>query len=160
MTEGSDWRRGRDEFRLRSDSLSIQEVVEAVKSPTCGAVSLFIGTTREDQLQGRKVIGLNYEAYEAMVQSELSKLSRDVRERWSHVTHICVHHRLGWVAVGEVSVAVAISAPHRGDSEEAVQFMVTRLKASVPIWKKEVFEDDSCRWKENTECSWSRNHIQ
>lgn len=148
----------RDEFRLRRDSLSIQEVVEAAKSPVCGAVSLFIGTTREDVIDGRKVIGLEYEAYESMVQSELSKLSHVIRERWPKVEHICLHHRLGWVAVGEASVAVAISAPHRRDSEEAVQFCVTRLKASVPIWKKEVFEDRGFRWNENAECSWSRKN--
>lgn len=158
MTEQSDWSEHRDEFRLRSDSLSIQEVVDAVKSPKCGAVSVFIGTTREDELDGRKVIGLEYEAYESMVQSELSKLSRAIRERWPRVTHICVHHRLGWVAVGEASVAVAISAPHRRDSEEAVQFCITGLKASVPVWKKEVFDDSGYRWNENAECSWSRKH--
>lgn len=160
MTEDSNWPKGRDEFRLCCDSLSIQEVVEAVKSPMCGAVSVFIGMTREDQLEGKKVIGLDYEAYESMVQSELCKLSRVIREKWSQVTNICLHHRLGWVAVGEASVAVAISAPHRRDSEEAIQFMVTHLKASVPIWKKEVYEDSGYRWNENSECSWSRNHNQ
>lgn len=155
MTEKSD---RRDEFRLRSDSLSIQEVVNAVLSPKCGAVSVFIGTTREDELDGQKVIGLEYEAYESMVQSELSKLSRVIRERWPQVKHICVHHRLGWVAVGEASVVVAISAPHRRDSEEAVQFCITGLKASVPVWKKEVFDNSGYRWNENAECSWSRKH--
>lgn len=156
MTEQTDWPERRDEFRLRSDSLSLQEVVDAVKSPTCGAISVFIGTTREDVLEGKKVIGLEYEAYETMVQSELCKLSHTIRERWPHVEHICVHHRLGWVAVGEASVAVAIAAPHRRDSEEAVQFCVTRLKASVPIWKKEVYEDSGYRWNENAECCWSQ----
>lgn len=158
MTERSDWPDCRDEFRLRSDSLSIQEVVDAVRSPACGAVSVFIGTTREDEVDGRKVIGLEYEAYEPMVQSELSKLSRIIRERWPHIRHICVHHRLGWVAVGEASVVVAISAPHRRDSEEAVQLCITSLKASVPVWKKEVFDDSGYRWNENAECRWSRKH--
>ncbi|XP_055015924.1 molybdopterin synthase catalytic subunit isoform X2 [Boleophthalmus pectinirostris] len=93
-----------------------------------------------------------------MVQSELSKLSRVIRERWPHVVHICVHHRLGWVAVGEASVVVAISAPHRRDSEDAVQFCVTQLKALVPIWKKEVYDDGQMKWNENAECSWSQKH--
>lgn len=158
MTEHSNWPQRRDEFRLRSDSLSLQEVINVVQSSTCGAISVFIGTTREDELEGRKVIGLEYEAYESMVQSELSKLSHVIRQRWPHIEHICLHHRLGWVAVGEASVAVAISAPHRRDSEEAVQFCITRLKATVPIWKKEVFEDSRYRWNENAECSWSRKH--
>lgn len=148
----------RDQFKLRHDSLSIQEVVEATKSPRCGAVSIFIGMTREDEVDSQKVIGLEYEAYESMVQSELSKLSHVIRERWPQVEHICLHHRLGWVAVGEASVAVAISAPHRRESEEAIQFLVTQLKASVPIWKKEVFEDRGFRWNENAECSWSRKN--
>ncbi|CAL9682008.1 unnamed protein product [Knipowitschia caucasica] len=156
--EPTDWPERKDIFQLCSDSLSIQEVIDATKSPKCGAVSVFLGTTREDELGGRKVIGLEYEAYDAMVQSELSKLSRVIRGRWPQVQHICVHHRLGWVAVGEASVAVAISAPHRRDSEEAIQFCVTQLKARVPIWKKEVYDDNQSQWNENFECSWSQKH--
>ncbi|KAJ0015633.1 hypothetical protein NQD34_009253 [Periophthalmus magnuspinnatus] len=156
--EPPDWPERRDVFKLCSDALSLQEVVEAARSPKCGAVSVFLGTTREDVVNGQKVIGLEYQAYESMVQSELSKLSRVIRESWPHVMHICLHHRLGWVSVGEASVIVAVSAPHRRDSEEAVQFCVTQLKALVPIWKKEVFEGGQCRWNENSECGWSQNH--
>lgn len=158
MTERSDWPERRDEFRLRSDWLTVQEVVDAVKSRACGAVSVFIGTTREDLVEGRKVIGLQYEAYEAMVQSELSKLSQEIRGAWPEVRHICVHHRLGWVGTGEDSVMAAISSPHRRHSEEAIQFLITQLKAKVPIWKKEVYENSESSWKENVECSWSQKH--
>lgn len=158
MEQRSDWTQCRDQFRLRSDWLSVQEVVDATSDLLCGAVSVFIGTTREDLIEDRKVIGLEYEAYEAMVQSELSKLSAVIRARWPQVRHICVHHRLGWVAVGEASVVVAISAPHRRDSEEAIQFCVTQLKASIPIWKKEVYENSESSWKENSECSWSQKN--
>lgn len=118
------------------------------------------GTTREDQVDGRKVAGLEYEAYESMVQSEFSKLCDDIRARWPGVTHICIHHRLGWevtvmsleaaapqvslpvscslrwVKVGEASVVMAISSPHRHDGQLAIQHCVSRLKATVPIWKK------------------------
>ncbi|XP_054881758.1 molybdopterin synthase catalytic subunit-like [Poeciliopsis prolifica] len=145
----------RDIFRLSHDWLSVQEVVDSVSSSRCGAVSVFIGATREDQAEGRKVIGLQYEAYEAMVQSELSRLAGALRARWPSLLHVCIHHRLGWVKVGEASVVMAISSPHRQDGQ-AIQHAVTQLKASAPIWKKEVYDTHQSSWKENSECSWSQ----
>ncbi|XP_034047862.1 molybdopterin synthase catalytic subunit [Thalassophryne amazonica] len=145
----------RDVFRLTCDVLSVQEAVDVVNSPSCGAVSVFIGTTREDTLQGRRVVGLEYEAYEPMVQSELARLSADIRARWPSIVHICVLHRLGLVDVGEASVVIAISSPHRHDGQEAVQHCITQLKASAPIWKKEVYDTKEVSWKENAECSWA-----
>ncbi|XP_023126418.1 molybdopterin synthase catalytic subunit [Amphiprion ocellaris] len=145
----------RDVFKLSRDWLSVQEVVDAVSSSSCGAVSVFIGTTREDQMEGRKVIGLEYEAYECMAQSEFTRLCDDIRARWPIVKHICVHHRLGWVKVGEASVVMAISSPHRGDGQQAIQYGISQLKATLPIWKKEVYESQDADWKENAECSWS-----
>ncbi|PWA30139.1 hypothetical protein CCH79_00020558 [Gambusia affinis] len=160
----------RDVFRLRRDWLSVQEVVDSVSSSRCGAVSVFIGrtfiilllflragrATREDQVEGRKVIGLQYEAYEAMVQSELSRLAGALRARWPSLLHVCIHHRLGWVKVGEASIVMAISSPHRQDCQEAIQHAVTQLKANAPIWKKEVYDSQESSWKENSECSWSQ----
>ncbi|XP_022071960.1 molybdopterin synthase catalytic subunit [Acanthochromis polyacanthus] len=145
----------RDVFKLSCDWLSVQEVVDAVNSSSCGAVSVFIGTTREDQVEGRKVIGLEYEAYELMAKSEFSRLCDDIRARWPIVKHICVHHRLGWVKVGEASVVMAISSPHRDDGQQAIQHGISQLKATMPIWKKEVYDSQDADWKENAECSWS-----
>ncbi|XP_059214048.1 molybdopterin synthase catalytic subunit [Centropristis striata] len=149
---------GRDVFKLSRDWLSVQEVVDAVSSPSCGAISLFIGTTRQDQLDGRKVIGLEYEAYEPMVQSELRTLSADIRQRWPAVTHVCIHHRLGWVEVGGASVVAAVSSPHRQDAQQAVEHAVSQLKAHVPIWKKEVYDTQEASWKQNVECPWAKRH--
>uniref|UniRef100_A0A671VMX2 Molybdenum cofactor synthesis 2 n=1 Tax=Sparus aurata TaxID=8175 RepID=A0A671VMX2_SPAAU len=137
---------------LSRDWLSVQEVVDAVSSSSCGAISVFIGTTREDELDGRKVIGLEYEAYELMAQSEFTKLCADIRERWPTVTHICVHHRLGWV---RPVLPWQISSPHRHDSQQAIQRCIDQLKANIPIWKKEVYDTQDSSWKENAECSWS-----
>ncbi|XP_068190902.1 molybdopterin synthase catalytic subunit isoform X2 [Antennarius striatus] len=145
----------RDVFKLSHDWLSVQEVVDIVSSASCGAISVFIGTTREDEVAGRKVIGLEYEAYEPMVQSEFTKLCVDIRERWPTVTHICVHHRLGWVEVGQASVVMAISSPHRHDGQQAIQHCITHLKANIPIWKKEVYNTEDWSWKENAECPWA-----
>ncbi|CAF89892.1 unnamed protein product [Tetraodon nigroviridis] len=146
---------GRDVFKLTPDWLSVQEVVDAVGSSSCGAVSVFIGTTREDELGGRKVTGLEYEAYEPMARSEFSKLCADIRQRWPAVANICVHHRLGWVEVGQASVVMAISSPHRHDGQQAVQHCISQLKAKIPIWKKEVYDTQDSSWKENPECSWA-----
>ncbi|XP_075993484.1 molybdopterin synthase catalytic subunit isoform X1 [Genypterus blacodes] len=146
----------RDVVKLSPDRLSLQEVVDSVSSTSCGAISVFIGTTRGDVLEDRKVIGLEYEAYEPMVQSELSILCADIRARWPSVTHISVHHRLGWVALGEASVVIAISSPHRHDGQQAVQFCINKLKASAPIWKKEVYDTKDVTWKENAECPWAQ----
>ncbi|XP_074546800.1 molybdopterin synthase catalytic subunit [Halichoeres trimaculatus] len=152
MTEGEEQK---DIFKLSHDWLSVQEVVDVVSSPACGAVSLFIGTTRQDQVNGRKVIGLEYEAYELMAQSEFRKLCGDIRARWPSVMHICVFHRLGWVEVGQASVVMAISSPHRHDGQQAIQHAISQLKANIPIWKKEVYDDQDSSWKQNVECSWS-----
>ncbi|XP_028319411.1 molybdopterin synthase catalytic subunit [Gouania willdenowi] len=144
-----------DLFSLKHDWLSVQEVVDAVTLPSCGAISVFIGTTREDEVEGRKVIGLEYEAYESMVQSEFSKLCCDIRARCPTVAKICVHHRLGSVKVAEASVVMAISSPHRKDSEQAIQLGMKLLKANIPIWKKEVYHTQEVSWKENAECEWA-----
>uniref|UniRef100_A0A1A8D253 Molybdopterin synthase catalytic subunit n=1 Tax=Nothobranchius kadleci TaxID=1051664 RepID=A0A1A8D253_NOTKA len=147
----------RDVFKLSRDWLSVQEVVDTVSNSSCGAISVFIGTTREDQVDGRKVVGLEYEAYESMVQSELTKLCADIRTRWPSVRHVCIHHRLGWVSVGEASVIMAISSPHRHEGQQAVQYCISQLKANAPIWKKEVYDNQETSWRENSECSWSQS---
>ncbi|CAB1444208.1 unnamed protein product [Pleuronectes platessa] len=108
------------------------------------------GTTREDEgwMAGRSV-GLEYEAYELMANlSSLKKLCGDIRERWPYCT---------WVMVGEASVVMAISSPHRHDSQQAINHCISQLKANVPIWKKEVYDTQEASWKENSECPWSEH---
>ncbi|XP_029025830.1 molybdopterin synthase catalytic subunit [Betta splendens] len=151
-------KKGQDVLWLTQDRLSVQDVVDAVSSSACGAISVFIGMTREDEDGSRKVVGLDYEVYEPMAQSEFTKLCADIRARWPSATHICVHHRLGWVKVGEASVAIAISSPHRHDSQQAVQHCISQLKAHIPIWKKEVYDTQESSWKENAECPWSAHN--
>ncbi|XP_074808638.1 molybdopterin synthase catalytic subunit isoform X2 [Natator depressus] len=125
----------KDFIKLNCEKLSADEVSELVISPCCGAVSLFIGTTRNN-FEGKKVIHLEYEAYSSMAEAEIKKICRDVRQKWASIKHIAVHHRLGLVPVTEASVIVAISSPHRVASLEAVQYCINTLKATVPIWKK------------------------
>uniref|UniRef100_A0A8C8R700 Molybdopterin synthase catalytic subunit n=1 Tax=Pelusios castaneus TaxID=367368 RepID=A0A8C8R700_9SAUR len=143
----------KDFIKLNYEKLSTDEVSELVISPFCGAVSLFIGTTRNN-FEGKKVIHLEYEAYAPMAETEMKKICRDIRQKWPSVKHIAMHHRLGLVPVAEASVIVGISSPHRVESLEAVQYCINTLKATVPIWKKEIYEEEHS-WKENKECFWT-----
>ncbi|XP_063235395.1 molybdopterin synthase catalytic subunit-like [Bacillus rossius redtenbacheri] len=142
-----------DTVKLLSTKISIEEVADIVGSPSCGATSLFVGTTR-DNFDNKKVVQLEYEAYEAMAETAMKKICSDIRGKWE-VQNIAIVHRLGVVPVREASVVIAVSSPHRAESLEAVQFAIDALKSLVPIWKKEVYEGDTGQWKSNQECAWT-----
>ncbi|XP_059088350.1 molybdopterin synthase catalytic subunit-like [Tigriopus californicus] len=141
-----------DSIKITGECLHISEISNIVTSPSTGATSLFIGTTR-DNFDGKTVLRLEYEAYIPMAEKELKKLCSKVRDKWN-VANIAIHHRIGVVPVTEASVVIAISSAHRQESLEAVHFAIDELKATVPIWKKEVYEGESNAWKENKECKW------
>lgn len=125
-------------IRIVHDRVDIAALERAVADPGAGAICTFIGTTRENNA-GRKVIRLEYEAYEPMALSEMRKLAEEAGRRWS-IVRIAITHRVGLVDIGETSVAIAVSAAHRGEAFEACRFAIDRLKEIVPIWKKEHFE--------------------
>lgn len=110
----------------------------AVANPAAGAIVTFVGTTRRDNA-GRNVLRLEYEAYEPMALAEMRKLAQEAGERWN-IVRIAIAHRVGFVDIGETSVAIAVSAAHRAEAFEACRFAIDRLKEVVPIWKKEYFE--------------------
>lgn len=147
----------KDLIKVTYEKLSTDEVAESVKSPSCGAVSVFIGTTR-NHFEGKKVVRLEYEAYIPMAEAEIKKICRGIRNRWPAIHHINIHHRLGLVNVTEASVIIAISGPHRNESLEAVKYCIDTLKATVPIWKKEIYDNEEYIWKENKECQWAKNN--
>ncbi|PNW80549.1 hypothetical protein CHLRE_07g322250v5 [Chlamydomonas reinhardtii] len=133
---------------VTSDPLDISRYVELVADPGAGAISTFTGVTRNN-FQGKTVIKLDYEAYTPMALKKLQELAHQVTNKWS-VCKVAIAHRVGTVLVGEPSVIIAVSSAHRRESLEAVHWAIDELKASVPIWKKEFFEDGSV-WKENEE---------
>ncbi|CAH2983540.1 unnamed protein product [Chilo suppressalis] len=141
-----------DHLKLTFDKLSVETVSDLVMDDSCGAVSLFVGTTR-DNFQGKKVVQLEYEAYEPMALKALKTICEEMRAKWPAVHAIAIYHRLGVVPSREASVVIAVSSPHRRDSLEAVSHCIERLKASVPIWKKEVYDAAAPQWKENAECT-------
>jgi molybdopterin synthase catalytic subunit len=112
-----------------------------------GAVVTFLGVVR-GSTDGRAVAGLDYEAYDEMAVKEMKRIANEAIDRWS-VSKITVIHRTGSLEVGDVSVAIGVSAPHRGEAFDACEFLIDTLKVSVPIWKKELFEDGSSSWVEH-----------
>ena len=119
-------------------------LVERASSPQAGAVVLFLGTVREST-RGRRTLWLDYECYPEMARSKLEELEAEARRRWPIVACEIVH-RLGRLELGEASVGVAVSAPHRRDAFEAGQWLIDTLKEVVPIWKREHWADGSTEW--------------
>ena len=142
-----------DLVKVTSASLNAGDILTKVSTNAAGASSIFVGTTR-DTFEGKRVARLEYEAYVPMAEKELKRLCGKVRERWN-VERIAVVHRTGVVPLGEASVVIAVSSAHRKEALEAVHFAIDDLKATVPIWKKEVYTDGTNSWKENKECQWS-----
>jgi molybdopterin synthase catalytic subunit len=119
-----------------------------VSAPANGAALLFVGTVR-DLNDGREVTGIDYTAYSAMAQRELSAIVEEASSRFG-TPHIAVEHRLGTLAVGESSVAIAVAHPRRGAAFDASRFVIEELKRRVPIWKREHYVDGTREWVDPT----------
>jgi len=129
---------------LTEGPISVDEVLRYVVHPQAGAVVLFLGTVR-DNASGRSVHHLEYEAYRELALREMARIAAEAEERWD-LREIAIVHRTGHLAVGEISVAIAVSAPHRKDAFGAGRFLIDTLKQRVPIWKKEVWEGGGAVW--------------
>lgn len=135
-------------LRLVDGPIDVRELERAVAHPGAGAVLCFQGTTR-DSFEGKGVLHLEYEAFAPMALAELERIAAEARARFPG-SRLAVAHRVGRVEVGEASVVIAVSAPHRDEAYQASRFAIDALKARVPIWKKEWYADGS-QWKANAE---------
>jgi molybdopterin synthase catalytic subunit len=125
-------------FRLSADELSLDAVVDEVRDERAGAIATFVGTTRVES-RGRTVQHLDYEAYEGMAENVMAEIAASLKQRYD-LCDIAIHHRTGRVEIGEASVVIAVSAPHRQDALAACKDAIDTLKEQVPLWKKEVYE--------------------
>jgi len=125
-------------FRLSDAPLSLEAVVDEVRSDEAGAVATFVGTTRV-RSRGRTVTHLEYEAYPGMAEDVMAQLAVELKRRYE-LCDVAIHHRIGRVGIGEPSVVIAVSAPHRQDALAACKDAIDSLKETVPLWKKEVYE--------------------
>jgi molybdopterin synthase catalytic subunit len=130
--------------RLTRDAIDFAALTEGARHPHGGAVALFLGTVRD--LTGEHVtVFLEYDAYAPMAEKKLAEIEAAVRQRWP-VREVLMVHRLGRLAVGDVSVAVVVSCPHRAEAFDALRYAVDALKELVPIWKKENGPDGTGEW--------------
>ena len=127
------------QITISGKPLDIQSGIEWVMSPQSGGIDIFIGTVR-DSTKGKRVIRLEFEAYEPMALKEMEKIAAQAFEKWP-VQKLLIHHRVGILEVGQVPVIIAVSCAHRDAAFEACRFVIDTLKQTVPIWKKEIFED-------------------
>ena len=138
--ESSDW------IQLHDEPIDVGPVVEFVSATAVGGIDIFLGTTRDEtDAQGRKLVALDYEAYAPMALKQMEDLAAKARARWP-IVRLAILHRIGRVEVARPSVIIAVSTPHRGEAFEACRWIIDTLKAEVPIWKREVWEDGSGTW--------------
>jgi molybdopterin synthase catalytic subunit len=126
-------------FLLSDEPLSLDRVVDEVRDEQAGAIATFTGTTRI-QSRGRTVTHLDYEAYEGMAERVMAEIAEGLQARYE-LSAVAIHHRVGRVGIGETSVVIAVSAPHRQDALAACKDAIDELKERVPLWKKEVYSD-------------------
>ena len=136
-------------YQITDTPLDPEALRAAVADPAAGAVATFVGVTR-NSFAGKVVQHLEFEAYAPMAEQEMERIGTEIAGQWPTVTGLAIAHRTGRVEVGEASVAIAVSAPHRREALAACAGAIDRLKATLPVWKKEVFADGS-EWRENRE---------
>ncbi len=125
-----------DLIAVSPDPVDPSMVVAAVSAPEAGAVVLFVGTVRNHSPGRTGVTHLEYESYDEQVVDKIAEVVTEVRDRWP-VRKVAAIHRVGELGVGEISIAVAVSSPHRADAFEAGRYLIDEVKARAPIWKKE-----------------------
>jgi molybdopterin synthase catalytic subunit len=129
---------------LTHSPLDPSAILAQVASNDAGAVVLFLGTTREFT-KGRQTASLDYECYPQMAEAKLAELEAQAREKWPLV-HVSIVHRLGRLGLGEASIAIAVSSPHRQAAFEAGKWLIDTIKEDVPIWKQENWADGTSEW--------------
>ncbi|MEM6724649.1 MAG: molybdenum cofactor biosynthesis protein MoaE [Bacteroidota bacterium] len=127
------------DIQLLETPLDAQTCMDQVASPKAGGTTVFVGTVR-NETNRKKVIRLEFEAYAPMAISEMRKIAEQIEARWQAL-HVSIHHRVGVLDIKDIAVIIAVATPHRAAAFEACQFAIDTLKETVPIWKKEIFED-------------------
>lgn len=135
--------RGGDWVSLCHQALPVEQALAFVADPSCGGVVLFVGVVRDHSDGRRGVTGLTYEAYEEPALDRLAEVVAEARRRWPQLGRVAVLHRVGDAAVGDPTVVVAASAPHRAEAFDGARFMIDTLKATAPIWKREHWDGHS-----------------
>ena len=127
------------DIQIKDTPLNQDECLKAVADDGAGGTVVFVGTVR-NQTKGKKVVRLEFEAFEPMAIKEMRKIAEAITDKWNAL-HVSVHHRVGALDIQGIAVIIAVSTPHRKAAFEACEYAIDTLKETVPIWKKEIFED-------------------
>ncbi len=134
-----------DSLKIMFAPLSLDEVYTLANDPANGAIVLMSGTVRQ-QTEGKAVRYLEYQAYEPMAIEIFRQIGANIRQQWTDTNRVVIHHRIGQLQIGEISVLVAVGCPHRAEAFEACRYAIDTLKHNAPIWKKEHWADGSSTW--------------
>ncbi|MGJ5676252.1 MAG: molybdenum cofactor biosynthesis protein MoaE [Nostochopsis sp.] len=134
-----------DSFAITFAPLQVEEVYQLAGDPANGAVVVMSGTVR-NQTNSKPVMSLEYQAYEPMALRVFYQIAAEIRHKWTDVNRVVIHHRIGHLQIGEISVLVAVGCPHRSEAFEACRYAIDILKHNAPIWKKEHWQDGSSNW--------------
>jgi molybdopterin synthase catalytic subunit len=140
-----------DQFQLTFAPLSLDAVYQQADDGTNGAIVVMSGMVRNNTA-GQAVTYLEYQAYEPMALRVFQQVAAEVRQQWPDVTHVVIAHRTGKLEIGEISVLIAVGAPHRGEAFAACQYTIDTVKHRAPIWKKEIWQNGSSTWVNIGDC--------
>ena len=135
----------KDNFSITIAPLSIEDIYALAENPANGAVVVMSGMVR-NQTDGKSVVSLEYQAYQPMAIKVFEQIATEIRSQWPDVNTVVIHHRVGRLKIGEISVLVAIGCPHRSEAFEACRYAIDTLKHTAPIWKKEHWANGSSSW--------------
>lgn len=117
---------------------------DAILKPYHGAVVTFVGTVR-DNTDGRRTVRLEYETYAEMAEKKMEEIGQEIKEKWG-IEDVAMIHRVGTLEIGDISILIAVAAPHRKDTFDACSYAIDRVKQIVPVWKKEIWQDGDADW--------------
>jgi molybdopterin synthase catalytic subunit len=126
-------------FEIIEETIPVEQVMNKVVHPNCGAINLFVGTVRE-LTKGKRTMYLEYAAYKEMAESQLERIGHEIVEKCPEA-RVAITHRIGRLDISDIAVVIAVATPHRADSYEYSRYAIERIKEIVPIWKKEHWED-------------------
>lgn len=133
-------------YKVTSETIDVQAAINLVTTPNSGAIDVFIGSVRE-LTKDKRTLYLKYEAYAPMAEKEMQRIGEEIEKRWEGAT-VAMIHRTGELAISDIAVVIAVSTPHREAAFEACRYAIERLKETVPIWKREHW-DDGTAWLGN-----------
>ncbi len=127
------------DVRVTNEALNVQSCADLAMTAASGGVDMFIGTVRSET-KGKRVVQLEFEAYKGMAENEMKKIAEYAMQKWT-LNKVLIHHRIGVLQIKEIPVIIAVAAAHRAEAFDACRYIIDTLKQTVPIWKKEIFED-------------------